>query len=129
MKFLVDMNLSPRWIEVLNKAGFQAIHWSTAGKVTATDHEIAALAAKNDYIVVTHDLDFGAILAVTHGRKPSDVQIRADNITADAIGEKVIAAHLQMEKPLKAGALLTIDTNRNRMRLLPLDDLSKTTAN
>lgn len=31
MKLLVDMNLSPRWVGVLNNAGIEAAHWSTLG--------------------------------------------------------------------------------------------------
>ena len=36
-----------------------------------------AFAGANGCVVLTHDLDFGAILAATQGRKPSVVQIRA----------------------------------------------------
>ena len=40
----------------------------------------------NNYIVLTHDLDFSAILAATHGEKPSVVQIRADNVSPEVPG-------------------------------------------
>jgi len=77
-------------------------------------------ARANDYIVLTHDLDFGAILAATHGEKPSVVQIRADDVSPRTIGKQVIAALLQMALELEDGALLTIDTSRTRVRVLPL---------
>jgi predicted nuclease of predicted toxin-antitoxin system len=51
MKLLVDMNLSPRWIAFLRKAGWEARHWSEVGKATATDSEIMGYAAANDYVV------------------------------------------------------------------------------
>jgi predicted nuclease of predicted toxin-antitoxin system len=114
------MNLSPRWIDILSAAGFSAIHWSSVGAVTATDRDIMAWAAANDCVVVTHDLDFSAILAATHGAKPSVVQIRADNLGPALIGEPLIAALRQMEGELEAGALLTVDTHRTRLTLLPL---------
>ena len=66
MKLLVDMNLSPRWIPFLLDAGREAVHWSTVGRADATDSEIMAFAAANDYVVLTNDLDFGAILASSH---------------------------------------------------------------
>jgi predicted nuclease of predicted toxin-antitoxin system len=81
MKLLVDMNLSPRWVAVLADAGVEAAHWSTLGTSNAPDLEIMAYAKADDYIVLTHDLDFSAILAVTHGEKPSVVQIRSDCLT------------------------------------------------
>jgi predicted nuclease of predicted toxin-antitoxin system len=119
MKLLVDMNLSPRWIDLLVDAGIEAAHWSTLGKNNAPDSEIMAYANANDYVVLTHDLDFSAILAATHGKKPSVVQIRAEDVSPDVIGSQVIAALRQMASELEDGALLTVDPNRTRMRLLP----------
>ena len=65
------MNLSPRWVTVLEEAGFQAQHWSKVGPSNASDEEIMAFAAESGFVVITHDLDFGAILAATQGTKPS----------------------------------------------------------
>jgi len=120
MKLLVDMNLSPRWVGVLDEAGIEAAHWSTLGANNAPDAEIMAYASANDYVVLTHDLDFSAILAATHGEKPSVVQIRADDVSPDVIGSQIIAALRQMATELEEGALLTVDPNRTRVRVLPL---------
>ena len=120
MKLIVDMNLSPRWVGVLAGAGIEAAHWSTLGAKNAPDAEIMAYASANDYVVLTHDLDFGAILATTHGEKPSVVQIRAEDVSPDVIGKQVIVALRQMASELEEGALLTVDPNRTRMRVLPL---------
>ena len=89
MKILVDMNLSPRWVHLLQGNGFETYHWSQKGSPTATDAEIMALAAAEDFVVLTHDLDFGAILAVTHGSKPSVVQIRSENLDPESIGRNM----------------------------------------
>jgi predicted nuclease of predicted toxin-antitoxin system len=120
MKLLVDMNLSPRWIRVLADAGIEAAHWSTLGADNAPDSQIMSYAHANDYVVLTHDLDFSAILAATHGEKPSVVQIRADDVSPDVIGKQVIIALRQMASELEEGALLTVDPNRTRLRVLPL---------
>ncbi|RPI75559.1 MAG: hypothetical protein EHM45_14835 [Desulfobacteraceae bacterium] len=120
MKLLVDMNLSPRWIGLLSTAGIQAVHWSKVGKANAPDSEIMAYANLNHFIVLTHDLDFSAILAVTHGKKPSVVQIRSEDVNPDVIGMKVITALYQMESELETGALLSIYPTQTRLRLLPL---------
>lgn len=120
MKLLVDMNLSPRWVSLLADAGIEAAHWSMLGATNAPDVEIMAFARANGYVVLTHDLDFSAILAVTHGDKPSVVQIRAEDVSPDVIGRPVIDALRQMTTELEGGALLTIDPHRTRLRLLPL---------
>jgi predicted nuclease of predicted toxin-antitoxin system len=120
MKILVDMNLSPDWIEFLNNSEILAIHWSAIGAATAPDSEIMAYAASNDYVVLTRDLDFSTILAVTHGSKPSVALIRAGDLSLSAIGRQVLSALLQMRSELVEGALIVIDPVRTRIRLLPL---------
>jgi predicted nuclease of predicted toxin-antitoxin system len=79
------MNLSPRWVGMLSAASIEAAHWSKLGAHNAPDSEIMAFAAANNYIVLTHDLDFSAILAATQGEKPSVVQIRAEDVNPDMI--------------------------------------------
>jgi len=119
MKILIDMNLSPRWVKLFDDADVESAHWSTIGATNAPDSEIMDYAKANNYIVLTHDLDFSAILAVTHGEKPSVVQIRAENVSPDVIGWPVIAALRQMATELEEGALITVDPKRTRLRLLP----------
>jgi predicted nuclease of predicted toxin-antitoxin system len=95
------------------------------GAANAPDSEIMAHAKANGYVVLTHDLDFSAILAATHGEKPSVVQIRADGISLKAIGNPVVLTLLQMASELEEGALVTVDPNRTRLRLLPLPPKSE----
>jgi len=120
MKLLLDMNLSPRWAGFLAEAGFEAVHWSSAGTANASDSDIMAYARAQDYVVLTHDLDFGAILAVSHGEKPSVVQVRSQDVRPEAIGLLIVNAIRQMTMELEQGALLTIDSKRTRIRILPL---------
>ena len=114
------MNLSPHWVDRLSAAGLPAVHWSGIGRMDAPDVEIMAYAAKYDYVVLTHDLDFSAMLAATQGTKPSVVQIRSENLSPAVIGDPLIAALQQMAPELAAGALLTVDPGRTRLHLLPL---------
>jgi predicted nuclease of predicted toxin-antitoxin system len=120
MKLLVDMNLSPRWVAYLAEADVQSVHWSNCGASNATDPEIMRYAESNGYVVLTHDLDFSAILSSTNGEKPSVVQIRAGDVSPDAMGTLLIAALRQTAPALDQGALVTIDPVRARLRLLPL---------
>lgn len=119
MKLLVDMNLSPRWVDTLAEAGIETTHWSTVGAANAPDTEIMAYARQRDYVVLTHDLDFSAILAATQGKKPSVVQIRAEDVSPYVIGPQVVIALRQMAAELDAGALVTVDPQRTRLRVLP----------
>jgi predicted nuclease of predicted toxin-antitoxin system len=120
MRLLIDMNLSPRWRQALEEAGAEAMHWSQVGAATAADSEIMAYAEAHGLIVLTHDLDFGGILAATKGRGPSVVQLRADDTSPETNASLVMSAVRQCEPELRAGALLTVDTQRLRLSLLPL---------
>ncbi len=120
MKLLIDMNLSPLWVDFLHSAGIEATHWASVGEHDATDADIMAYAAAKDYTVLTHDLDFGAILAATNGGRPSVVQFRASDLSPDTIGRHLIDALRRVEAEIEQGALLTIEPGRARMRLLPL---------
>ena len=120
MKILIDMNLSPSWVEFFRSEGIESVHWSTVGKPGAKDIEIIQFAKNNNFIVFTHDLDFGAILAQSSLDSPSVIQIRAQNIMTESIGNRLIKAINQFEEILNQGALIIIDNARERARILPL---------
>jgi predicted nuclease of predicted toxin-antitoxin system len=100
MKLLLDMNIAPRWARFLAEAGIQAVHWSSVGSADAPDSEIMAYARANDCVILTQDLDFTALLAITQGRKPSVAQIRADDTSPETIGRDVVMALRQAKKEL-----------------------------
>ncbi len=114
------MNLSPRRVGLLAEAEIAAVHWRDAGAHNASDMEIMDYARANVYVVLTHDLDFGSILAATQGTKPSVVQIRAANVSPEAAGRSVLTALRQMESELEKVALMTVDPQHARLRVLPL---------
>jgi len=120
MKILIDMNLSPQWVQFLVKNGIEAIHWSTVGKSNAPDSEIVNHAASEGFVVFTHDLDFGMLLAASKGRGPSVLQIRTQDVLPAAIGSVVLDAINRASEHLEAGAIVTVDLAQHRIRLLPI---------
>jgi predicted nuclease of predicted toxin-antitoxin system len=122
MKILVDMSLSPGWVTALQRHGHAAVHWSKLGDARAADAVILEWARANGYIVLTHDLDFGAILAATRGAAPSVVLVRAQDLLSPALESLVLSALQTCEAKLAAGALVVVDARTARVRLLPLGD-------
>lgn len=120
MKILIDMNLSPKWVEVFEQQGWQAFHWSSGGDVQATDKFIMNWAKSNGYIVFTHNLDFGALLAATQTLGPSVIQIRTQDIMPQSLGNKIVRLVKQFETMLDSGVLISVDEARNRVKMLPL---------
>jgi len=120
MKILVDMNLPPRWTRFLSEHGYEATHWSTEGDMRAPDSELLRWAREKGYVVLTHDLDFGLLLAMTQEAGPSVVQVRTHDVTPEAIGSVIVAALTKHADSLDRGALLSIQGQTSRARVLPI---------
>lgn len=120
MKFLIDMNLSPRWCSILQAEGWDSVHWSDIGIASAPDHDIMQWAFQDQRVVLTHDLDYGAMLAATQATGPSVVQVRTQDVRPQVLAPLLIPVLQQYINELDAGALLIVDEAKLRIRLLPL---------
>lgn len=120
MRILIDCCLSQNWVPVLNAAGHDSVHWRSVGVADAPDDELFEWAAINGHVVMTHDLDFGAMLATRGAVAPSVLQIRAQSHMHEDVGDMVLAALAQFETELTDGAIVTVDTVRAKVRALPL---------
>jgi predicted nuclease of predicted toxin-antitoxin system len=114
------MNLSPVWVGALAEAGIEAQHWSTVGDGRASDKEIFEWASRNGFVVFTHDLDFSRLLALTGSSGPSVVQLRTHQVLSAETAAIIVTVLRHHEADLQSGAILAIDPDRARVRLLPL---------
>ena len=122
MNILIDMNLSPVWVSVLNQAGYPTVHWKSIGSPSAPDTDILVWAREHDHVLFTHDLDFGAILAATGTDAPSVIQIRVEDPVPGHWSRVVLDTLLFYAAALASGSLISIDVNRVRVRVLPLKE-------
>lgn len=120
MKLLIDMGLSAEWRGTFEVHGFEARHWSEVGNPKAKDREILAWAREHGFMVFTHDLDFGHLLALTHAAGPSVIQVRSADVLPASIGPIVIRALRQHHDLLESGALVVIEPADFRVRVLPI---------
>jgi predicted nuclease of predicted toxin-antitoxin system len=120
MKILIDMNLSPDWVEVLRQAGHEAVHWSSVGQPQVPDAEILQYARERGQVLFTHDLDFSALLASSRRIGPSVIQVRTHNVLPDSIGSLLIAVLEEHATALQDGALISVDEQTARVRILPI---------
>jgi predicted nuclease of predicted toxin-antitoxin system len=72
-------------------------------------------------VVLTHDLDFGAMLAATQATSPSVAQIRTQDVRPESLAPLLILVLRRYENELTEGALLIADRSRSRVRILPLN--------
>ena len=114
------MNLSPAWVSYFSDAGIESVHWSKLGNHYASDKEIFRWAKENGFIVFTHDLDFGAILASTQAMGPSVIQVRTQDTMPEKLAGKLIEIIKKQKEILDKGALITIDEVKAKIRILPI---------
>lgn len=120
MKILLDMNIPLKYSALLENHGIESKRWSDIGAPNALDSEIMAYARDNDFIVLTYDLDFSAILSATHELKPSVAQIRASVLHSEQAVDLISSALLQHENELNNGAVLSVNLKNARLHILPL---------
>ncbi len=120
MRIVIDMNLSPLWQTAFAAHGVEAVHWAQIGPPDADDEDIQAWARANNYVVLTCDLDFGRLLAISRAQGPSTVLLRLQDLDWERYGDLVVGEIASHERALVSGAMLVIDANRSRVRLLPL---------
>lgn len=120
MRFLVDENMSRKWVRELVERGYKAEHWLDVGVRAAPDIDIMRRARGTKAIVLTCDLDFGDILAASGTHTPSVLQLRPGHMRPELLLPRVMAAIKQYRNFLEEGALITIDFRKSRARALPL---------
>jgi predicted nuclease of predicted toxin-antitoxin system len=120
MKFLADMGISPRTVAKLRKEGYDAVHLIEEGLEKLEDREILTKARNEGRIVLTVDLDFGYLLAVSGAILPSVILFRLGNESREVIEEYLDDVLLQFSEELMAGAIISVKDDGFRVRLLPI---------
>ena len=71
MKFLADLGISLSTVIWLRQRGYDSIHLREQGLQRIPDTEIIEKAKKGNRVILTCDLDFGAIMSASKGICPS----------------------------------------------------------
>jgi predicted nuclease of predicted toxin-antitoxin system len=121
VRFLIDANLSPDVARILTAGGHDAVAVRDLGLQDASDDEIVDVALDSARVIVSHDTDFGALLAARRLTGPSFVLIRsADPLTTDKIAALILDNLAVMIDDLERGAIVTFARGHLRSRPLPL---------
>jgi len=120
MKFLADIGISPKSIDFLKGLGFEAVHLSELGLHKLPDSEILAKARSENFVVLTHDLDFGDLLAASGGRMPSVIIFRLRNMKADNVNRYLRTILSSYQSNLERGLIVSVSERAIRVRELPI---------
>jgi predicted nuclease of predicted toxin-antitoxin system len=120
LKLLIDVNLSPTWASFLTEHSIEVVMWADIGNPKAEDVEIMQYARDHGFVIFTNDLDFGHLLAVTNHNAPSVIQIRTNMLIPKHVGKLLLEALVQFRSELESGSLITIEDQKLRARILPI---------
>lgn len=120
MQFLIDENLACSCASAMRALGYEAVHVSEIGLNSTDDTEIVAYAVEHGYIIITFDLDFSRIVALSRRSFPSIITFRMGEITIQSFQELILLNVPALEGNLKKGVLVTIDPRGVRIQHLPI---------
>jgi predicted nuclease of predicted toxin-antitoxin system len=120
MKVLLDQGLPRSAARLLRARGFEAIHVADIGLSAAPDVVILERGRRDACLVVTLDADFHLLLALSRAALPSVIRIRMEGLRAEALTDLLEAVLKQCADDLEAGAAVTVQAKRMRVRRLPL---------
>lgn len=120
MKLLLDVNISPSVAARLRSAGHDAVRATEVLDARASDASIVATALGLDAVVVTRDQDFSMLVALSGATRPSIINLRVSAVDASALAALIEAVVREVQVDLQAGAIVTVDDARMRVRTLPL---------
>ena len=120
MKLLADLHISPRTVEFLVSLGHDIVRINSILPVTSPDELIVARAIEEQRTILTQDLDFSALIALTGETLPSLITLRLSSSRIEyvnAVLQKVLPA---LEQDVGIGMLITVEDERVRRRPLPI---------
>jgi predicted nuclease of predicted toxin-antitoxin system len=120
MKFLLNMNVPRELGRRLIAEGHECRHVGDIGMATADDMTIVEEARRNQETIVTHDLDYGHLLAFSGESTPSVIILRLRNTHSDNLFARIIGTWSEIEQPLREGAIVALEDAAFRIRRLPM---------
>ena len=107
-------------IKALREAGHDCIHLVEQRLERMPDSAIIEKAADEDRIVLTHDLDFGRLLALSGRTKPSVITFRLSDMRPASVASRTMAIIRAFENELTEGAAIVVTDKGVRRRELPM---------
>lgn len=120
MRFLLDMGLGRRTAEFLRDQGHDAVHLRDEGLQRLSDERIVEKAISERRVVLTHDLDFGRIVALSRGQLPSVITFRLTDMRAGEVNRRLEDVLSRFASMLEEGALISVTDDAVRVRRLPV---------
>jgi predicted nuclease of predicted toxin-antitoxin system len=120
MKALLDMPVSAMLLDVLRAYGHEGVHAHQLGKDRATDRELLTIARREERVVITADLDFPQLLALSAAKGPGVILFRGGNYTNLEMCDLLRRVLQSVPPETLKSSICVVDKRRIRVTPLPL---------
>jgi predicted nuclease of predicted toxin-antitoxin system len=120
LKFLLNVNLPRSLARALGDEGHSCRHAADIGLAKAADTAIVNEARTGGEIIMTHDLDYGHLLAFSGEATPSVIIFRVRNSHPENLLRRFMSAWPEIEAALRSGAIVAVEDAGVRIRALPV---------
>ena len=121
LRFLADIHISPATVHDLNEQGWDTVRVANVLDPRSSDAQILAYARQHGQVVVTQDLDFSALLAVSGEEGPSLISLRLDNARPSIVTRRLLDVISVLAEELAQGIIVSVDEATLRYRFLPVN--------
>lgn len=112
------MGLAQSTARFLRQQSHDAVHLRDEGLQRVDDTVIIEKACAEGRIVLTHDLDFGRVVALSGRDIPSVITFRLSDMRASTVNRHLAEVLLRFAEHLVAGALVSVTDHDIRVRRL-----------
>jgi len=119
MKFLLDMPVSVSLLDVLQAHSHEGVHAHQIGKDRASDDELLELARREGRVIVTADLDFPRLMALTLAAGPGLILFRGGNYSDKEMCDLLGRVLQKVPPDALEKSICVVDRNRIRVTRLP----------
>ncbi len=120
MRLLADLNVAPRTVEFLRALGHDAVRVDALLPGTSSDAEIVDVALREGRTILTQDLDFSALVALSGRSGPSIVSLRLSSSRVERVNERLRELLPLLAPEIESGAIESIEDDGVRVRSLPI---------
>lgn len=121
MKFLLDMPVSSALLDILEAHGHEGVHAHQIGRGRASDAELPDIARRENRVIITADLDFARLLALSMAEGPGLILFRGGNYSDREMCDLLAGVLGRVPSELLDRSICVVDTKHVRVTALPLD--------
>ena len=119
MRILADIHISPATVYFLSRLGHDAIRVNEILPANASDRQIVETALLTERVILTQDLDFSEIIALSGKDHPSLISLRLSSSRIEYVNSVLEKILPRIDEEVSKGAVISVEDKRIRIRSLP----------